>query len=278
VGLATFIPEIGSGGPEAEKAESALRALIALARDLRARGHRLSTIEIVAGSAIRGLWPAMEHGRQLYVANRPKTLARLFGSLLYVLDRVALEAQDAGVCFSIEMEPGPLYLLRDETTILDLCEALDDSARLSPVVGLNLDIAHWSLADIPPSFLDLHPKVANRIVHVHVSSHCAGHFGDLCLGEARRSDLLLEWLGAAQRIALGARDRGKRLPKFSGRASVEIEACKCSYMARFSLLRLNHLLAAAASGARGPVVWPANLASVRLAFPGHCGSCPGPCQ
>ena len=229
VALASFVPEVTAIQPVSyRRALGALRFLIRFAHALR-RDHQqpLRAVELVAGSRIGGIWPAGEEGR--YAASRSDEAAarrRVLSLLGQVLTEYADQQPQERVFTSIELEPGPLYLVHGWESLVELCGEIDNDPLLSKFVGLNLDIAHWILAgDISPEQVWDTPEVRNRIVHAHIAGHhrCS-HLGDLHLYDLNKPEDFLPWIDLLRRIAAEWRD--PQLPQFSGYVSLEYEAAK----------------------------------------------------
>lgn len=255
--LASFIPEITTTGPKGGRARHSLEFLIRLAGHLRKDGHPLKTIEIVAGTLVDGIW----HGRSLiekdpkeaeaYIANRmSEVLAR--HNLQAALVSLAAEIQNAEVQIALELEPGPLYLLRDWKTLVAMSDMLDADPILSPLVGLNLDIAHWTLAGLSgimlggseptesafekqerSEFESQVERIRRRVVHAHISDHGRGHFGDVRVCDITEDHKFGRWLKLLQEIADTPRDVGH--PSFDRMLSIELEAVKRPKMVAESL-------------------------------------------
>lgn len=259
--LTSYIPEIiASSNRIGRRARKALKYLVLVGRELRALGHPVCTLEIVAGSLIDGVWPAREvaarraapgnrapapeeHGG-FYVANRLSD-AEALRRLLLALEAVVAEVQNAKTPFglAIELEPGPLYAVSDLDSVANLCNEVDRrSAALRAVVGLNLDVAHWSLARISPEKVHKAPAILRRILHAHVSDHGDGHFGDVEVGAIHKDPrYFAKWLAIARKAAT---NQDPDLPPRSGYISIELEACKDLDAVRRSIkfLRRNHLV------------------------------------
>jgi len=250
--FATYIPEITSLGKPGEQGRDALLFLIATVGHLQKFGHPISTIEIVAGSCMSGIWPARDQKNPsdsefAFVANRlpaDKAIEHLLDRLL----PLAKPALDAGVTLALELEPGPLYILRDWEAICKVCDILDNDAEryrkyrpLRPVLGLNLDVAHWGiLKKISPTTVLGHASVRKRIVHAHVADHAAGHFGDVALLQQNDEQFFRDWLSAIETIA--ADTRPAAAPRFSNYVSLELESCCRQQMLAVSTTRLGCLM------------------------------------
>ena len=143
---------------------------------------------------------------------------------------------------ALELEPGPLYALRNWGSLQRLCQVLDSRRDgIGGVVGLNLDVAHWSLAEIDPKKVLDSKVVLRRILHAHASDHGRGHFGDVEVGTIHGREHFASWLNVVQQAA---RIQETDLPPRSGYVSIELEACKDRDMVKRSatFLRANRLL------------------------------------
>lgn len=241
-GFASFIPEI-TGNPEerrGQRAQGAISFLAKLALALHKCGHdnaHLRTIELVAGSRIERIFQAepLPIGDGLKFRHLARRMSdsearrRVLANLSHaVKEPLSRQMQEHGICFAFELEPGPLFALRDWDTIRNFALMIDGNERLSPVVGLNLDIAHWRIAlgDDAIEVIQKTEVVRRRIVHAHISGHHPhAHLGDV------RLDVLNEpfrdfgpWIRLLRSIA--SEVWGRRYPSFSGYVSHEFEAAR----------------------------------------------------
>jgi sugar phosphate isomerase/epimerase len=252
--FATFLPEITSPRRKfARLAQDALRFLMRVAWYLReTHEHPVRTIEIVAGSRMSGVWPAAVSDDPItseaaYGANRVPERVDKPVAIKLLLDRLlplAKPAADAGVQLAVELEPGSLHIIRDWGSVRRFCAflALPEYKALSPVLGLNLDVAHWGILNgiTPQKVLD-EKLVRQRIVHAHVADHARGHFGDVPLLQQHGPDFFRRWLVAINQIAQEQRPAGT--PSFSRYVSLEFESCRApDEMLAISIERLNSLL------------------------------------
>lgn len=263
VAISSFLPEIVAGDPVGGHGRRALLFLVRFARALRKRfGHRhLSTVELVAGSLIDGVWPghskstgARQQGQEaaaprdggtsresekVFVANRLDR-DEAFKRLLDALRGVAGKAGKAHIRLALELEPGPLYALDTWDALTHLCGMIAGDDLLAPVVGLNLDIAHWRLAGIPlDKLLGADGTcVLRRICHAHISDHGAGHFGDVELGLITPLRELQPWVEILEQRAA---QNSRGAPPFSGFLSLELEACRSRGVVTRSRKRLSLL-------------------------------------
>lgn len=248
--LATFLPE-AAFPPETNQALQAceaLRFLLLLVRELQREHSSLRTIELVAGSRIAGIWKGRRATGQegfVYVGNRLGDLEPI-RHLLECVSQVADDAMgDPRICFAVELEPGYLYALRNKETLEEFVRQLDLAAEsqpsLSRTVGLNLDVAHWTMAQIEPQWVRGNEAIKRRIVHAHVAGHQPGaHFGDIPLSDLCSSIRCLPWLDVLSEVA--NTPRGAEFPPFSGYVSLEYEAAKKPEFVRASLSELDFLV------------------------------------
>lgn len=90
----------------------ALRFLIDVARELRAKGHPCKFIELVAGTRVAGVWQGIRREE----ADPEKKVANIISirgnrgaiqNLLTALLRVEPDARAADIKLALELEPGP---------------------------------------------------------------------------------------------------------------------------------------------------------------------------
>lgn len=241
IGLASFIPEIVSKphGVDGAKGQSALRGIAKLAIHMNENGGQVRNIEVVAGSMVRRTYtgyplPVGGRSSDLYLSRlrqKPETLGRLVSNLRDGLSRDGLSGKmkESGITIGFELEPGPLFVLRDKKALLDLTQRLSRDNRLRGIVGLNLDIPHWRIAggDHLISWLlsEEGRVVRRRIVHAHISGHHPkAHFGDLPLDALPdQQESIKAWLDFVAAVA-GEGRHVKSEPAFSGFVSHEYEA------------------------------------------------------
>jgi len=244
VATASFVPEVTSLDRDSyEMACNALRFLLRFATALRRSGHQdLRTVELVVGSRIGGIWPARGGS---YVATWMDTDVAC-RRVLSILGRVLCECANCPpedrIVLALELEPGPMFLLRDWESLVEVCQQIAKDPLLSRFVGVNVDIAHWRLArDITPERVWDTPEVRDRIVHGHLSGHhhCS-HFGDLPPFDLNAAKDFRPWIELLRRIAADWRD--PELPQFSGYVSLELEAAKELRIVTKSVLQLVNLI------------------------------------
>jgi sugar phosphate isomerase/epimerase len=241
----SFLPGLSSSQDEsAQKAQLALKFLIKLANELQDLDQPCRIIEIVAGSLFEGTWRGIRTGsnihrkdRIVYVANimsREQAINNFISNLKSIS-----EFLNSTVKLAIELEPGPSFVLNTWESLQYLCKKLDDEANLSHV-GLNLDVAHWTLAKITPEMVRNCKEVKKRIFHGHISDHSNGHFSDVGLGLIHKRQHFKAWLDLLHEVA---EDQKKLQLGFWGGVAIELEACKTMKSVHDSVKILNDLVA-----------------------------------
>jgi len=241
--MASFLPGLASQDERAATSRSALVFLIRLAQQFQHQSRRqCCTIEIVAGSLFDGTWPGIlenptEHRRDrtVFVANilsHEKAISNLLENIKLVFESVSpqtlkrarvTENYPDAVQLAIELEPGPYFVINSWDTIEKLCDSLD-SSPISQFVGLNLDIAHWTLAGIKPEWVSKSAPVRKRVIHCHISDHGKGHFCDVALGRIHPRGYFGEWVQLLHQISKEKRE--PCYPRWNGGIAIELEACK----------------------------------------------------
>lgn len=256
--IATYIPEI-SADPESEQGQHAQRALkyvFEFAKRLQGMqpaDRKVRVIEFVAGSRIDGVY--MKMGAQRY----PELVTRIVpdpvaqSRVICNLNRAAStpgkecdwvwfkELYDLGITLAVELEPGPLFIVRDLSTLKQFFKEVVNHEVLQKTVGANLDIAHWRLAHITPQDAESQHEndvnIKSRIVHCHMSGHhINAHFGDRELTDDDRPGFD-EW-----KTVLLNRAKDQTQPKFSGLISLEYEVARDVNSVRRSFHRLQSWL------------------------------------
>ena len=186
-GLASFVSEIAYRWPDpiARQGIRAIRNLMKLAQALQRLGHPAHRVEMVAGSRMRGIRPAPLGGFQAHL-NETDGQHELLDNLRRVILGEESEPlpgflpslRQNPVFLALEAEPGPIFLLSDERSVLSLARRIALDRTLRHFVGLNADISHWRMAKIRPHFLAGTP-IQPRLLHVHISGHHPrAHLGD----------------------------------------------------------------------------------------------------
>jgi hypothetical protein len=278
--LASFLPELAHafGSMPAKLARRATVFLGRLAGELQERGFGTRVIELVSGSLMSGIWPGLpsdnalarqmiEEKKRRFVANRTSdevARGRLIDNLgwalagLERLDKCAapdlrqLDEDAAPLRWVVELEPGPLFVVRDWQTLFAFCGDLANCGDTMRNVGVNLDIAHWRLAsrqaadpsnEITADKVRREPVVFHRVFHGHIAGHHpGGHFGDIPLDSL--NDLQKDfgpWVALLRERSALKSDDGT-IPPYSGVISVEIEATREFGFASRSVRVLEDLL------------------------------------
>lgn len=256
VALASFIPEIARNERTRanERAIAAISSLIQLACHLTDGDGPPPVVEVVAGSKREDI---TVHNKDISVEliddleGQQRVLATLNKALIRAsspLKQQRMSVLDARI--AIELEPGPLFLLRDLQTLRQFAEGIRQSNSLvRDCVGLNLDIAHWRLAGIPPEVIDLRAHevfceaIAERIFHSHIAGHHQhGHFGDAPLLDMNSRSEYLPWLKNLAMLSGGDGRTPIVRDGFTGHVAVEFEAAKCDDYVIRSIQELASLL------------------------------------
>lgn len=250
VALASFFPEISAspGSVRAAQAQAALRFLCRIAMALRDRGHPAVAVEAVAGACMNGVWRGgrAQTGSRLLPSFQANILRgtepcrRLLTGLRAALEPLSDQLRQYRLVVAMELEPGPLYLLRDWTSLDVFCEHVRQDPILYNIVGLNLDIAHWIMAPgVTPEKVRNTPHVMSRIVHAHCSGHHGkGHFGDICLFDLNGPEAFIPYIDLLQDIA---DERTEADLPFSRYVSIEFEAAPSPDLVRTSVEQLRTL-------------------------------------
>lgn len=296
-GVATFIPEISNfDEPTARRGQLAVAGALRIASALSRRTGSPQVAELVAGRRICNIRRLPESevdaalqnqnrnfsgttsidsrarivldeselkptGRQVRVLSWPDSeilQTHLLDSLVRAIDLSGVDLLRDHVSIALELEPGPLYLLRDWTTLESLCMRMNHHAHpaIRQATGFNLDIAHWRLADISieqvradakvrkDSMLpdtSIHTSILQRVVHAHAAGHHpAGHFADgplLRAGKLAGENHFRPWIAL-----LKERCRLQSPLPFSGQVSLEFEAAPSISAVMESLHDLGRLL------------------------------------
>jgi hypothetical protein len=228
VSLASFIPSITCPGESQDESVGALTFLILFARALARLGHPVKAVEMVAGTLVEGIFQGVRDGRTRCYANRmndTEARANLLNALRGVFTRVGVGDGKDRILVSIELEPGPLFCLRDWGTLESLCTELRADPLLRRVCGINVDLSHYALAQVKPHQVLSTMEVRQSVVHAHIAGHHRrGHLGDLPLLDLNNEAEFAPWLDMLDEIAADPpADDG---PRFSGYVSLELEAAK----------------------------------------------------
>ncbi len=240
VALGPFIAQLTTRpeGPQGARMQRSIRFLarlaLAVAGRQRHRGpDQLRVIELVAGSRVDRIYraePLAGGGRVDYIAKKmsdEEARRRIESNLLEALpQRLAEQLASERIALALQLEPGPMFALRDWSTLHNLALMVDASSRLGPIVGFNLDIVQWRIAggDQLISQLRKDDAVRRRVVHAHIAGHHPrAHLSDIHLADLNEPHRdFLPWLRLLEDITADTARHGG--PMFSTYVSHEFEA------------------------------------------------------
>ena len=265
VAITTFLPEISIPNyrPCAKLVDPAISGLFQFALRVGLRTGNTPVVQMVAGNVIDGIvaQPRAREDKkeskkedhkieyQFYVKRTvgldpfERILTRLQKCLeeleQYVAKNPELQTAFSQLRIAFEQEPGPLYSLADEQGLLDLNQLIEghSCSIVRQKIGFNLDIAHWWLEGIEPSFLEQHATLKQRIFHSHISGHSRrAHFGDISLAAmtAEGKASFCEWLQFLTTL--------KGQDGYSGFVSLEYEAARDTHVIVESVSELFQML------------------------------------
>lgn len=225
-GIATFFPMLSFPCDHklAIQSRNALIATSVIAETMSREFEIPIVVESVCGSRMQGLYPATRNSSG-NSERRKVVVARIVGwksAIQNVLSncRILIEElshkQANNQTFALELEPGPLFTLNSLRSIQELlsCDSLDRR------IGINLDIAHFRMANISVQQVERFPELLSRIKHSHISGHHrSAHFGDISLMALNDPSDFVPWLQLLDSIRKSQKD-------FSGVVSLELEAVK----------------------------------------------------
>jgi len=240
-------PAIGESAPGSHGRHLAVQALVflaRLARELRERGHKsLRSIELVAGSRVTALWPAIQEfkTKRISVVRASYLSAEDAGDRLLNTLEQSIEkcrsvllgnGEEDRIRFGIECEPGQMFTIGRVEWAQRLAEKIQCSRVLRDFVCINLDLAHAMLLGLtqPAQFGD---AVTRNVINVHLSGHSPlFHFGDSSLAwyifSMSESFGLRNWLHVISR-------NEKHVQSGEVPVSVEFEAAKSGQYVRDSV-------------------------------------------
>lgn len=232
-------PDEPSNDP-VSSAEFAVKFALNVASALKTHHKQpISTVEIVAGSRIAGTWPGLyEFPKEIvpmYVAN-VLDRSEAIKNLVSRLNNLADYAEDRDLSLAVELEPGPLFVVNDPSSLDELCANLENiEPSLSQIVGLNCDIAHWSLGGFEPDNLKIDKfefngntinmlNIVKRICNIHISDFGPGHFADIPVRQCgiHKIQFFKKWLTEIAQITDIQKKEKKSEHKFN--VSIELEA------------------------------------------------------
>lgn len=168
----------------------------------------------------RGMDYAMEGDRGFMVT-------WLLDGLREVCQRVTESAQgksDSRWVIALELEPGPAYVVNGTDSLKLLVKGISKYPVLAQHVGLNVDIAHYRIADV--QIKDIRECAEDHVVHAHICDHPGMHTRDQIVGSWEPVDFppgsdrdYLRWLHE-----IGHNRRSTGVP-FTGTVALELEGC-----------------------------------------------------
>ncbi|TWT61719.1 hypothetical protein [Rubinisphaera italica] len=270
IGFATFIPGICRNHSEEDdknrilkrtltdrrfESISALVGLRKLAQSLNKKmsnshyGEGIRNIEIVCGSRVEGLIQSSDKNKEtdsecvMIVENEEGSIPCLLNALREAIE----QTNDVTTPFSLEMEPGELFLANSLNTLRECVEQISKDNLLKQNIKLNVDVGHYHLANImkapkESSIVNRHAQLAltgmdlfgmngnetdstldfyTMIGHVHVSDFDEkAHWGDLPFDTIHRAEYFTAILN----------NLAKKLPSDNGQnsmvVSLELEAAR----------------------------------------------------
>lgn len=269
IALASFIPEISSS-PHSERGKKAQRSLTFLgwlavkmheAQAENGTDRQLSRIEIVAGSRIGKVYQSLPHQHRTpeFIAEI-LPLTEVFHNVSSNLKSVLKSPQlsqaliDRNICYVLEQEPGPLFTLGTFDSLEVFCKQFLEKGNsneedrefykdFKKLVGLNLDIAHWSMSGIDCEKFEDAPAIWMRIAHAHISGHHpSAHYGDTSLRFVQQQES--HWNRYRSMVRLlqkyASKEHKKNVtengyPGYSGYISLEFEAAPSMEILKESL-------------------------------------------
>lgn len=232
-GLATFIPGATSSlESQFDRACQAMSVICLIAKELQTLGHTCGFIEMVMGSRVdKRKWkgglgadsvePTYMEIKTADLSEKNRTLYKFFQQVYR--DDCALFN---GV-FLLELEPGPSFILNDLNALISVASCCRDLASSFSInVGLNMDIAHWMLAGINPSFIT--SDVLDLIGHCHICDSSCGHMDDSPLFDMRGKEAFRQWFEILDKRIRTSKQHDLKMVAFpySGYVSLELECAK----------------------------------------------------
>lgn len=233
VAFASFFPEVShADATRRSQAFGAVAGMQQLAQRFNQEAEwQIRAIELVCGSRIAGV--EFEEDRDRLISTlipreqTSNTLEKLIDGLQAT---VADQDQEKVVPYSLELEPGSMFLVNSAESITHIAELLAES----PSIGFNLDLSHYSLAgllqqdDMGAFYLNdaltknkAFETFRRHIVHAHISdSSEKGHLGDLPFGSIHSEDYFRNQIQFLKTLI----SQGDSALPFSNHLSLELEA------------------------------------------------------
>jgi len=190
--LATYFPNASlpptdrANQDSRNEAVAALRNTLYLARLLGCR-----CVEIVGGCGVPNSGYKRKADPPAYRQQCLQALAQTLADVYNLEDGAPLEpiSEDDVPVVSIELEPGPSFLMNSLDAFRELRDTLDKEHGPDSLVykslKLNVDIAHAFLIGYTPTNLT-EEKLQHLVAHMHISDHA----GDIAAGGAHASDVV----------------------------------------------------------------------------------------
>jgi sugar phosphate isomerase/epimerase len=249
VTFATFLPQIASPYRK-DKAVKALKNVLALAVEMDVR-----CVEMVCGRVSEHCPGLPREGRKvipceaIFYQSRKKDPGNKFDIILGALAELRDFAKTLSkpVAVALEVEPGPLYVLKNLEHAGDMLERTSgrewilDKGKKYHFVGLNVDIGHMLIC---------HEKRAtawqgiplSRVYNFHISDNAELHFADLVPGmihsihpEAPGS--FCDWLRCFRCTC----EHGNKAI-FRNNVSIELEACPAPHWTEDAIRNTKYML------------------------------------
>ncbi len=186
--ISSYFPQITNcrrvegDDPEAEDVVRALTTIGWLANELCHNGHDVRSIELVAGTRVRGLYPKFNQadGGFDYFADLTDVdmgIVLLEKQLRKITDKVnSFWNASCRPIFSLELEPGGNYYASGPEQARKLVQMVQ-AAKFSLPVKLNLDMAHFLLSRFPRNEV---LSLSDSISHIHFTGTWPlAHAGDI---------------------------------------------------------------------------------------------------
>lgn len=249
--LATYFPQITSRVAVSRgRACSAVANCLRIAKRLQGSVMNYAIAEVVCGTLydrcpchICG--PTSDGTEPIYASSLESKLVLLRKSLEAVFADLGSEARGAFV--ALELEPGFTYVLQNHESLRLLKTHVLCHPSLEGRVGLNVDVAHMRIAQVP---IDSLRELKDYILHAHIADHPPYmHTRDQVVGawtnvECDRDGGYYPYLRLLSEINAECQDGKRKLP-FSGSVAVELEGCARIAWVHQSVATLRHLLQAA---------------------------------
>ncbi|MDB5330283.1 MAG: hypothetical protein JWP03_1434 [Phycisphaerales bacterium] len=251
-GLASDVIDVAD-----ESVERASRAIL-LARETRLRRRPSGENDVLPVIVSVGSRVSTKRTSEHLQSDRPWLVA--LQPMVVVLDSLESRLEEIvrssglafgeGIYLALDLEPGPFFAINGLSVLRELSDRIAKNAWLSQIVGFNLDIAHFMLAGVEPIDLAREDNICGRIIHMNVSDHGPGHFGDLPIGDGcfgRGADSVdklapfKEWFALLFDRILNSPQASRVLP-FSRQISVELESGRTTASVSSSIELLRKLI------------------------------------